>query len=163
VVDDLAVHGLGAFPAPGPIAVDLAGTRKGSQIANRYWTHGGIETTSWGAISVSTGDMSGGSRATFAYKPLGTLRSGTHVLETRSQPGGVGVFTDLLFVRFVVGDDYEGARPNTVERRTTLLMKRVGSYGLGNRYAGTIVIREDAVEVDAENDGGGAKIVLRVP
>lgn len=72
----------------------------------------------------------------FYYKWLGQLKNGLHVVETGDGGGGSGIFQDIYFVRFDVGEgvDPEGNKYNR------LLMTIVRNYGLGDRDDGEIKV-----------------------
>jgi hypothetical protein len=68
----------------------------------------------------------------FCYEWLGRLANGIHVLSTGDGGGGSGVFEDLVFVRFNIG---EGINLNGLKYKQ-LLMTVVREYILGDRYFG---------------------------
>ena len=121
-----------------------------------------------GTVSIDMRDTGFGSRTDasagwFSYKRVGTLRNGVHVLETWENGGGSGVFTSVLFVTFAIDDDLGVTSRNELERRRRLLMKRVGEVGIGDRYLGTVTVRDDTVEVSADNHNITTKLVFRIP
>ena len=79
----------------------------------------------------------------FCYEWLGKLANGLHVLSIAASGGGSGIFEDLVFVRFDVGDgiNLDG---NKYKR---LLMTVVREYGLGDRDDGRIQVLPDRVIV----------------
>jgi hypothetical protein len=159
-VRDLLSHLLD--PAPGPVSVDLAGTRGRRGWSNRYFVEK-ISIEPDGTVRVSK--VPGG---WFAYRRLGAVRSGTHVVQTWDSGGGSGVFTNLVFLKFVLDVDFQGTTSEQFVARPMLLMRRVGEFGLGDRYGGTIVVREDTVEIAADDNNPlpgphTAATVLRVP
>lgn len=85
---------------------------------------------------------------TFAYRHLGRLDNGVHVLLTFDWGGGTGVFLTLTFVRFHMhtGYDRDGLKPS--ER---LLMSVVRRYGLGAKKVPDITV--GALNVSIENAG----------
>jgi len=88
--------------------------------------------------SVSDGDQEGRG---FAYKWLGTVRPGLHVVETFASGGGTGIFMNLYFFRtsIATGQDEKGAYEQVL---MTLARTPVV---LGDRDNGTIKVEPGRV------------------
>jgi hypothetical protein len=127
---------------PGPVSIDLAGTWN----SNRYF--GEFARRAGGDVFIDLKTAQVGPAADnpgwFAYRRIGTLTSGVHVVETWENRGGSGVFTNLLLVRFVVDQEHSSG-----ERRQRLLMVRVGEEPLGDRYSGEVVVKGNVITIAA--------------
>jgi len=164
-VQELLSHILDSLP--GPVAIDLAGTRRGDDYSNRYFATT-IKTDPDGAVTIDLRDAGSRSRGDtnpgwFSYKRIGSLRNGVHVLETWDNGGGSGIFTSLLFVKFAIDDDYSQGASDAFLRRQTIVIKRVGEFTLGDRYGGKVVVRGATVEVGADDRNRKKAVVLRMP
>jgi len=90
----------------------------------------------------------------FAYKHVGMLANGIHVVWTCANGGGSMVFHTLLFVRAQrVKMYYHG------EDRDRALLVCVGELSLGDRYAGTVAVRSNTVIVSDFGKNGEDKIM----
>jgi hypothetical protein len=144
-----------ADSVPGPVAVDLEGTWH----SNRYYgefarrADGSVYIDMRTTVLTPPPDNLGW----YAYKRLGTLASGVHVLETWDNGGGTGIFTNLLLVRFTIDQElsYDG-------RRQRLVMLRVGECVLGDRYDGEVLVKGNTVEIGADRYRYGARVKGRV-
>jgi hypothetical protein len=143
---------------PGPVAIDLAGTHRTNRYFGEY-TRDGNGRTVIDLDTTEAGPRKDGSRGWFAYRRLGTLSGGVHVLEIAESGGGSGVFTSLLLVQFAVDFEYDerGARKHR------LVMRRLGEIGLGDRYAGTVTVTSRAIEIGADQRTGETARVIRFP
>ena len=81
----------------------------------------------------------------YAYRRLGTMSDGTHVLETAWNGGGSGTFTQLVFVRFTVEPLSHNQRDDADSYR--LVMKCVRDFPLGDRDDGVIEVSADRVRI----------------
>lgn len=79
----------------------------------------------------------------FSYRHMGRLGDGTHVLITRHNTGGTGVFMQLLIVRVAEVEVRNLGRP----RRPVTLLTLVDCYPLGDRDSGRIEVKPDRVVV----------------
>ncbi len=77
----------------------------------------------------------------FAYKWLGTVRPGLHVVETFFSGGGTGIFTDLYFFRTAVGTGQGGRGPYD---QILMTLARTPVI-LGDRDDGTIKVEPGRV------------------
>jgi hypothetical protein len=141
---------------PGPVAVDLAGTWQ----SNRYY--GQAQRRPDGSVHIdmkttSPSPAAGADAGWFEYRRVGTLASGVHVLETWDNGGGSGVFTSLLFVKFVVDQEQTSGA-----RRQRLVMMRLGEEPLGDRYGGAVRARGNTVEIGAGGRGGAKARALNL-
>ena len=109
------------------MSINLAGTWN----SNRYFGEFARRPAGDVYIDLKTAQVvpGGENPGWFAYRRLGTLTSGVHVVQTWQNGGGSGVLTSLLLVRFVIDQEHaEG------EHRQRLLMVRLGEESLGDRY-----------------------------
>jgi hypothetical protein len=132
---------------PGPVSIDLAGTWNSNRYFGEFARRAGGDVF----IDLKTTQVSpgGDSPGWFAYRRIGTLTSGVHVVETWENGGGSGVFTNLLLVRFVVDREHSSGEP-----RQRLLMVRVGEEPLGDRYDGEVVVKGNVVTIAAGGRNG---------
>ena len=84
-----------------------------------------------------------GEQEYFYYKWLGRLNNGLHVLSVGEGGGGSGVFQDLFFVRFDIGNGFTSEG----ERYERLLMTIVRSFILGDRDDAEIKVLPDQVVI----------------
>lgn len=124
-----------ADPLPGPIAVDVAGTFD----TNRYFGDYNIQEN--GNVFVDLTQEYLEDTGWFSYKHLGRLANGLHVLRTFDNGGGTGVFQSILLVECLI--DYEFK--DNGQRRSLLVLRRRGEFGIGDRYDGEVT-------VDAKNN-----------
>jgi hypothetical protein len=94
-------------------------------------------------VDSASGD-GGGNSEFFEYRYLGCTKGGLHVLETAACGGGSGVFMAILLVTFEADDSYEQGN-----RRTRVLMKRVGEFRLGDRDDGTVTLSGNRLRISA--------------
>ena len=105
--------------------------------SNEYAT--GFKTDSNGIVSVSLPEG-----ASYAYRHLGRLRDGTHVLRTFDSGGGSGVFEAILFVRFRTSLAYLA---DGVKQGEQIFLGVVRRYPLGDRDGAEVVVKPDHVIV----------------
>lgn len=123
---------------PGPVAaIEL----QGGYHSNRYY--GAVVEDKDGWIGVTGNDAATKEKTYFAYRRLGRLANGCHVLETRQNFGGTGVFMSLLLVEFQ--SDFEYA-PNG-RRRARLLMMRRLELVVGDRFDGPIKVAPHEIRI----------------
>ena len=79
----------------------------------------------------------------FCYHWLGRLINGVHVLRVTDSGGGSGIFGDLFFVKFEVGQGYM----SDGKKYDRLLMSIMLTYPLGDRYDGNIRFEKDRIVV----------------
>ena len=84
----------------------------------------------------------------FAYRHLGVLANGTHVVMTWENGGGTLVSTDLLLVSFATVSDYQ----DDGTQHFALVMKREGSFNLGDRFDGAIKVSPHEILIGANSD-----------
>ncbi len=82
----------------------------------------------------------------FSYKHLGVLANGTHVLQTWENEGGTGVWTNLLLVNFAAVSEYQ----EDGSQQFPLIMKREGSFTLGDRYGGIVKVQPHKIIIGAD-------------
>lgn len=116
-----------ADPLPTVAAIDLEGATRGNVCHAKVQERDG----GWIYIGDSREDRSGW----FMYRQLGVTPGGIHVVQTALSGGGSGVFCDLLFLKLEEQNEtYQG------KVRRQELLKRVGSYGLGDRDDGIVAL-----------------------
>jgi hypothetical protein len=91
-----------------------------------------------GLVSVAHKDREG---SEFAYRWLGTVRPGLHVVETRFSGGGTGVFKDLYFFRIYIATGHNGKIPYDQLLMTLLRTPMI----LGDRDDGDITVEPGRV------------------
>ena len=142
-------------PLPGPVAIDVEGTFE----TNRYF--GDYLTEVGGFVRIDLTQKYLEEAGSFAYKRLSRLANGIHVLQTSYWGGGTGVFQSILLVE--VSIDYEYAE--TGRRRSQLVLRRRGEFGIGDRYAGEIRVLAKSNTIIVGPDQGNIKkpfsIVIR--
>lgn len=115
---------------PGPIAVDVAGTFDTIRYFGDYkiqengnvfidLTQEPLEDTGW-----------------FSYRHLGRLANGLHVIRTFDNGGGTGVFQSILLLECLIDYEYK----DNGQRRSMLILRRRGEFGIGDRYDGKITV-----------------------
>lgn len=114
---------------PGSVAVDVEGTFD----SNRYYGH--YENQD-GLIFIDLTQESIEDLGSFSYRYLGRLANGLHVLRTFYHAGGSGIFQEILLLEGLIDFEYDADGKHNEK----LILKRRGSYGLGDRYAGKIKI-----------------------
>jgi hypothetical protein len=106
----------------------------GANDSNRY--HSTLSTQAGGTHSVIEATDANGE--SFSYEYLGCTPSGLHILKTKEYGAGAGVFYGLMLVTLSLDYSLDIApeRTTKVER---LVMKKIGSISLGDRYNGTVI------------------------
>lgn len=105
--------------------------------SNQYATE--FETDSNALVSVKLPE--GGS---YAYRHLGKLSDGTHVLRTFYSGGGSGSFEALLFARFRTSLSYLA---DGVKQREQVFLRVVRRYPLGDRDEAEVIVKPEEVIV----------------
>jgi hypothetical protein len=116
---------------PTTVAVDVEGCTQ----SNRYGV-AVLRRNEW--LRIEDKDLFGS--GFFEYRWLAKLNSGIHVVETQECDGGSMVCDDLLFVRFDTDQEFEGGH-----WRARTLLRRCGSFVLGDRNGRTVTIQDDRV------------------
>ena len=99
----------------------------------------GFQTASNGVVSIDLPE-----RASYAYRHLGRLRDGIHVLRTSESGGGSGAFEAILFVRFRTSLAYLA---DGVKQGQQIFLHVVRRYPLGDRDEAEVVVKQDHVIV----------------
>lgn len=100
----------------------------------------------------------------FSYSYEGSSESGIHVLTCSDWGGGSGIFRTLLFVSFEVDETLDLQGEELVKRRR-LLIKSLGHFSLGDRYAGKIKLKSGYLYVGRDEKhawGRGVDLALRI-
>jgi hypothetical protein len=124
------------------ISVDLSVAND----SNRFWSDFKTEESD-GRVRVSFTDRDD-PKAWFDYRWIGVSDSGTHLVWTRDCGGGTGVFHRILFLSLhkdtgLVQSGY------AVATRERILLKILGSIGLGDRYYGEVSFSEGVLKIGA--------------
>ena len=98
-----------------------------------------FKTNSNGVVSINLPEG-----ASYAYRHLGRLRDGIHVLRTSESGGGSGVFEAILFVRFRTRLAYLA---DGVKQGQQIFLQVVRRYPLGDRDGAEVVVKQDHVIV----------------
>jgi len=122
-----------ADPLPRIAAIDVKGIERSNKYANSTITR----VQDW--TELRDADLLG-TNAFFRYKPLGALSNGTWALRTEECTGGTGVFMNVLLVRLERDRVYDHDRC-----RWRIVLKAVGSIGLGDRDDGTVELKGNAI------------------
>ena len=121
------------------VAINL----KDSQDSNRYF--GNIKVQTFGGDTPYTFISCKEVKGWCGYQYIGKTTSGIHILRTSKNTGGTGIFSGLLLV--TIEEDFGitlDKNSNTVNMdRRRILVKKLGSIGLGDRYKGKIELKED--------------------
>jgi hypothetical protein len=144
---------IGSDAAPGPVAIDLATAVHG----NRY--HGEVlrhENLGW---LVELGRATdGASPGWIAYRSLGRLGDGRHVLLVHENGGGTLVSVVLLLVDIVTDSTLD----NEGRAMRRALIRNRGMIRLGDRYAGEVRVRTHRIEIGADPRSGTPARVIDV-
>ncbi|MCE5244054.1 MAG: lysozyme inhibitor LprI family protein [Syntrophobacteraceae bacterium] len=135
---------------PGPVAVDVEGTTANT---SRYLAEVSIDARGF-ICAVQT---DGAEKTTVCYKRLGTLANGVHVVQTWSSGSGTMVATDLILVKFMIDTEYPDGMKATGRNR--LIMMRVGAFGLGDRYKGTVEVRPNEISIGAGGERKKTEVI----
>jgi len=118
-----------------PITIELNLTA--SWDSNQYAAGFNTDSNGLSAVGLPEGE-------TYAYKHLGTLRDGTHVLRTFYSGGGSGSFEALLFVRVRTRVAYLA---DGISQGEQVFVQVVRRYPLGDRDGAEITVEPDRVLV----------------
>lgn len=116
-----------------------------SNKSNRYYGHVTVNKPDSGYPIV----QSSYDKSIDCYQDIGCSLSGVHILHTwRSSTDGSGMFCDILLV--TISNDnaisYKNGRTTKIER---LVIKKIGSLPLGDRYEGNITYKFGFLSVPA--------------
>lgn len=131
-----------ADPLPGPVAIDVAGTFD----TNRYFGDYEIREDKYVFIDLTQESIE--DTGWFSYQYLGRLLNGLHILRTSDNGGGTGIFQSLLLVECMI--DYEYI--DNGRRKSILMLRRRGEFGLGDRYEGKIFVDSKHNRIDVGSD-----------
>jgi len=138
------------------ILTDLIGwiSDSGDQVTSINIPKSNKSNRYYGEITISKPDsgfpivQSRNDESTDSYQYVGCSFSGVHILRTWSNTGGTGVFCDILLV--TISNDkaisYEKGRTVKNDR---LVIKKIGSLTLGDRYEGNITYRFGFLNIPA--------------
>ena len=97
----------------------------------------GLKSDSNGVVSINLPEG-----ASYAYRHLGRLRDGIHVLRTFDSGGGSGAFEAILFVRFRTSLAYLA---DGVKQGEQIFLRVVRRYPLGDRDGAEVVVKQDHI------------------
>ncbi|PWW07929.1 MULTISPECIES: hypothetical protein [Pseudidiomarina] len=106
-----------------------------SNRSNRY--HGEIKVEETGSYPVVTSSVDEG---WVSYKYIGRSFSGVHIVQTWSNGGGSGVFTNILLVTLSSDSSLE-SNGLSYSKKSRYVIKLIGSLPLGDRYQGQVKYR----------------------
>jgi hypothetical protein len=138
---------LGGISDPGEtvVAVDLAQANR----SNRFW----------GEFSVRGQDRRlwvewrNNQREFFTYSYIATSPSGVYMVECHDCVGGSGVFVWISLLAFDCDRSLHEENSGDLHTRERILLKTLGSIGLGDRYAGEIKYGDDGLLVIGPDEG----------
>jgi hypothetical protein len=140
-------------PLPGPVAIDLSTAVH----SNRYYGEVRKHDT-LGALVELGRDADGSELGWIAYRSLGRLHDGRHVVLVHENGGGSLVSVMLLLLDFVP-DSVLGENGQPIRR---VLMRNRGMITLGDRYAGEVRVRADHIEIGADPRSREPAKVIRI-
>jgi hypothetical protein len=76
----------------------------------------------------------------FSYQYVGCSFTGVHILQTWAYGSGSGVFCNLVFVT-LTNDISVNFEPSSIERTERLIIKKIASIPLGDRYDGRVLYK----------------------
>ena len=138
------------------ILIDLTGwiSDSGDEVVSINIPKSNKSNRYYGQVTVSKPDsgfpivQSINDESTDSYQYTGCSFSGVHILRTWSNGGGSGTFCDILLV--TISNDkailYENERTTKSER---LVIKKIGSISLGDRYEGNITYKCGVLSIPA--------------
>lgn len=121
------------------ISIDVAGANK----SNRY--HADVTQKPGNPHSVV---LARRAQESISYQYLGRSFSGIHLLRVWHSAGGSGVFCSIVLVT-VTSEPAVEIHPGSVSRKERLVIKKVGTIPLGDRYAGTVSYRFGLLSIGA--------------
>jgi hypothetical protein len=141
------VSWIGGAPFPGTTALAVAGTFE----SDRYF--GDYETQKERTVFIDLAQKYLEEEGWFAYRYLGRLANGYHVLQTSESGGGTGVFGYLLLIEAAIDFEYG----DHGELRPLLVLKRRGEFNLGDGYLGKVKIlpKENTILIGADVNSDG--------
>lgn len=101
----------------------------------------------------------------FSYSHIATSPSGVQMVECYDCGGGSGVFGHVLFLSLECDRSVTLNRDGEVVTRERILLKTLGSIGLGDRYNGTVSYDGEHLVIDPDEGRHGArrKEYVRIP
>lgn len=106
-----------------------------SNDSNRY--HGNIISEKTDDYPIVTSSTEKGS---FSYKYIGSSFSGVHIVQTWSNVGGSGVFSNILLTTLSSDSTLE-SNEVSYSKKSRYVIKLAGSLALGDRYEGQVKYR----------------------
>lgn len=86
-------------------------------------------------------------RGYFIYSYIATSPSGVHMVECYENGGGTGVFGYVILLAFQIDRALDIGRNGELTSRGRILLKTLGSIGLGDRYSGNIKYENGFLEI----------------
>lgn len=122
------------------VAVDLTAANRSNQFFGDFMWYG-----SEGGVTV----ICNGERGEyFTYEHIAESHSGVHMVSCRDCGGGSGVFCHVGLFAFQC-DRVLSREKEMTGTRDRILVKSLGSIGLGDRYAGNIVYQDGFLKIQA--------------
>jgi hypothetical protein len=119
-------------------AVDLVAANKSNRFYGAFWVRK-VDKRLW----VGWNDR----EREFSYSHVATSRSGVHMVECSDRGGGTGIFKSILLFAFDCDRSLDEGSSGVLFTRERILLKTLGSIGLGDRYAGTIEYRDGLLSI----------------
>ena len=90
--------------------------------------------------------------ATFGYQLVGKTSSGIYVLEILNNGGGSGTFRSVMLVKLAsdVGIRVDWEKGVVGQGKKRLLIKKLGTFELGDRWDGELRVVGDSIEVGSD-------------
>lgn len=124
-----------------------------SNKSNRYF--GEIETkTIDGGVVIEATD----GEESFTYHYIGTSNSGIHILHTTYSGGGSGVFHTIALVT-IEQDSGINFENDTLIKTSRLLLRIIGSIGIGDRYGGKISYKNNILSIGIDKKHFGETVI----
>jgi hypothetical protein len=119
-------------------AVDLVAGNRSNRFYGEFWVRE-VDQRLW----VGCKDE----QQEFSYSQVAKSPSGVHMIECSDRAGGTGIFKSILLLAFDCDRSLDEGPSGSLFTRERILLKTLGSVGLGDRYAGTIEYKEGLLSI----------------